>query len=220
VKLPPIVSPAEWNAAREELLVKEKELTRAQDALAAERRRLPMVKIDKEYVFDGPDGKASLVDLFEGRSQLIVYHFMWLDEPGTYCEGCASMTDNVPLLAHLHARDISFGQVSRGPLAELIPYWQRMGWRNAPFYSCAETTFQDDMVGNNGFGISAFLRDGNDVYRTYYTTSRGADRLRMDFNLMDLAPYGRQETWEDSPAGWPQSAPYEWWRLHDEYEKA
>jgi predicted dithiol-disulfide oxidoreductase (DUF899 family) len=215
VKVPPIVSPAEWNAAREELLAKEKEATRALDALAAQRRRQPMVKIEKEYVFDGPDGKASLLDLFDGRDQLIVYHFMWLDDG--HCEGCASFADNIPNLAHLHARDVSFALVTRGPLAEIQPYWQRMGWTNAPYYSCAGTTFQDDMAGGPGFGLSVFLRDGDDIYRTYFTTARGADRLRMDFNLLDLAPYGRQETWEDSPQGWPQTAPYTWWRLHDEY---
>jgi predicted dithiol-disulfide oxidoreductase (DUF899 family) len=160
--LPPVVPYAEWDQAREALLVKEKRLTRELDALAAERRRLPMVKIETEYVFEGPNGKASLLDLFEGRSQLIVYHFMWNDD-GSYCEGCASMTDNLPRLEHLHARDISFAQVSRGPLDQLMPYWKRMGWANAPFYSCAGTTFQDDMVGDNGFGISVFLSDAVDI---------------------------------------------------------
>ncbi|MEV7007075.1 DUF899 domain-containing protein [Streptosporangium sp. NPDC051022] len=213
--LPAVVSPEEWQAARDELLVKEKELTRALDALAAERRRLPMVRFGKKYVFEGPDGEVGLLDLFEGRRQLVVYHFMW---PGTHhCPGCSSFTDNIGDLAHLHARDTSLALVSDGPFTEIRALKERMGW-TVPWYSSRHGDLNADCGTGGGFGLSVFVRDGDDVFRTYYTTGRGVDRLRIDFNLLDLTPFGRQETWEDSPEGWPQSPPYQWWRLHDEYD--
>ncbi|GLW05791.1 hypothetical protein Misp01_09210 [Microtetraspora sp. NBRC 13810] len=215
---PPVVSAEEWQTALQQQVAKEKALTRALDALAAKRRRLPMVEMGRGYVFEGPEGKASLPDLFDGRRQLVVYHFML--EPGTEdpCSGCSSLTDNVGNLAHLRARDTNFVLVSRAPLSELQPFKERMGW-TVPWYSTyGGPDFNGDCGANPGFGLSVFLRDGDDVFRTYYTTSRGVDRLRLDFNLLDLTPYGRQETWEDSPAGWPQTPAYEWWRLHDEYD--
>ena len=217
--LPQVVSPGEWLKAREELLVKEKDLTRALDALAAERRRLPMVRIEKDYVFEAPRGKASLVDLFEGRRQLIVYHFMFA--PGSNpCTGCSSFADNIGHLAHLRARDTSLVLVSRAPQAEIQPYKQRMGW-TVPWFSSYGSDFNYDFgvttEEGESFGLSVFLRDGETVYRTYFTTARGADRLRIDFNLLDLTALGRQEEWEDSPEGWPQTPPYIWWRKHDQY---
>ncbi len=216
---PAIVSPAEWEAAREALLVKEKEATRALDRLAAERRRLPMVRIDKRYVFEGANGEATLLDLFEGRRQLVVYHFMF--GPGEDpCTGCSSFTDNVGNLAHLHARDTSFALVSRAPMAEIQAYQRRMGW-TVPWYSSFGSDFNEDFgvstPEGERFGLSVFLREGDSVYRAYFTSARGVDRLRIDFNLLDLTPLGRQEQWEDSPEGWPQTPPYEWWRKHDEY---
>jgi predicted dithiol-disulfide oxidoreductase (DUF899 family) len=215
--LPPVVSSAEWQAARRELLVMEKQATRTLDALAAERRRLPMVEIDKEYVFEGPEGKASLLDLFDWRRQLIVYHFMMEGGPEYHCEGCSSFVDNVGNLAHLRARDTNFVLVSRAPLADIEPYKKRMGW-TVPWYSTFDgPDFNGDCGANPGFGLSAFLQNDDRVYRTYFTTARGVDRLRFDFNLLDLTVLGRQETWEDSPDGWPQTPPYTWWRLHDEY---
>jgi predicted dithiol-disulfide oxidoreductase (DUF899 family) len=221
MRFPSVVTPAEWQAARDELLVQEKEATRALDALAARRRRLPMVRIDKEYVFEGPDGPASLVDLFDGRRQLIIYHFM-LGPGGPPCEGCASFTDNIGNLAHLHARDTSMVLVSRAPLAQIQQLRERMGW-TLPWYSSNGSDFNFDFgvsVGDDErFGLSVFLRDGDDVFRTYFTSARGVDRLRPDFNLLDLTALGRQETWEDSPDGWPQTPPYQWWRLHDEYDE-
>ncbi len=218
--LPQIVSPEEWLKARQKLLVKEKDLTRALYALAAERRRLPMVRIEKDYAFDGPRGKASLLDLFDARRQLIVYHFMFA--PGSDpCTGCSSFTDNIGHLAHLHARNTSLVLVSRAPQAEIQPFTQRMGW-TVPWFSSYGSDFNHDfgVTTQDGetFGLSVFLRDGETDYRTYFTTARGADRLRIDFNLLDLTPLGRQEEWEDSPAGWPQTAPYVWWRKHDEYD--
>jgi predicted dithiol-disulfide oxidoreductase (DUF899 family) len=221
---PQIVSREEWQRARDQLLVKEKAATRAQDALAAERRRLPMVRIEKDYVFEGPDGKVSLSDLFEGRRQLIIYHFMFAPDvdgwPSAGCPGCSMVVDNIGHLAHLHARDTSFALVSRAPLANLESYKKRMGW-TVPWFSSAGTDFNDDFglttAEGETFGLSVFLRDRDSVFHTYFTTSRGVEVLDTNFTLLDMTPFGRQEEWEDSPAGWPQTRPYEWWRRHDEY---
>lgn len=219
--LPPVVSESEWQAARDELLVREKEATRALDALAARRRRLPMVRIDKPYVFEGPDGSVSLLDLFDGRRQLIIYHFMLAPGSDDICGGCASVADNVGNLAHLHARDTTFVLMSRAPLPQIEQVNGRMGW-TIPWYSSLDTDINSDLGISTDrgemFGLSVYLRDGDDVYRTYFTTSRGVDRLRLDLNLLDLTPLGRQEAWEDSPEGWPQTPTYGWMRLHDEYE--
>lgn len=212
---PPVVSAQEWQAARETLLKKEKDMTRAMDALAAERRRMPMTRVDADYVFEGPDGAASLLDLFEGRRQLIVYCFMWHGVDNV-CSGCSMFTDNVGHLAPLHARDTSFALVSRGPLADILRVKERMGW-TIPWYSSLGNNFHDDMDAGDGFGLNVFLRDGDDVYRTYFTTGRGVERLGSSWTFLDLTPFGRQETWEDSPVDWPQTSPYTWWRLHDEY---
>jgi predicted dithiol-disulfide oxidoreductase (DUF899 family) len=220
--IPPVVPETAWRDAVEALRVKEKQATRALDALAAERRRLPMMRLDKPYAFTAPDGReVGLVDLFEGRRQLAVYHFM-LGPGGTPCVGCSAFTDNLGDLSHLHARDTSFALISRAPQEEIAPVRERMGW-TVPWYSSYGSDFNLDLgvtspSGGEGFALSAFLRDGDDVYRTYYTRSRGVDRLRFDFNVLDLMPLGRQEEWEDSPAGWPQTPAYGWWRMHDEYE--
>jgi predicted dithiol-disulfide oxidoreductase (DUF899 family) len=222
MELPQIVSEGEWQAARENLLVKEKEATRALDALAAERRRLPMVRIEKQYVFEGPNGQASLLDLFDIRRQLIVYHFMFA--PGSDpCTGCSSFTDNIGHLAHLNARDTSLALISRAPYTEIEAFKRRMGW-TVPWFSSFDSDFNYDFgvttAQGETFALSVFLHDGDDVFQTYRTTARGVDRLRIDFNLLDLTPLGRQEDWEDSPAGRPQTQPYAWWRKHDEYEEA
>ena len=231
MNLPPVVSPSEWQEAREALLVKEKEATRARDALAAERRRLPMVRIDKDYVFDGPAGKTRLVDLFEGRRQLLLYHFMFGPNQEAGCDGCSMVLDQVCHLAHLHARDTSFVAVSRAPFARLAAYEERMGW-TTPWFSSFETDFNVDFgvspetpqpdVYQDGetFGLSAFLRDGEDIYRTYFTSGRGVEALGTVWSFLDVTPLGRQEEWEDSPAGYPQTKAYEWWRRHDEYDAA
>jgi predicted dithiol-disulfide oxidoreductase (DUF899 family) len=228
--LPPIVSETEWQNARNALLAKEKEETRARDALAAERRRLPRVRIDKDYTFDGPGGKVLLPDLFEGRKQLLLYHFMFGPNQDAGCDGCSMVVDQICHLAHLHARDTSFVLVSRAPLAKLAAYQQRMGW-TIPWYSSFESDFNVDFgVGpmtpqadayqdGETFGLSAFLRDGDDIYHTYFTTQRGVEALGSVWSFLDLTPLGRQEEWEDSPAGYPQTKPYEWWRRHDEYEQ-
>lgn len=222
---PKIVSRDEWQKARDELLVKEKVATRARDALAAERRRLPMHRIEKDYVFEGPGGKVRLLDLFEGHRQLALYHFMFAEGVGGWptagCPGCSLVVDNIGHPEHFNARGLSFAMVSRGPLANLEAYKKRMGWKY-PWYSSAGTTFNEDFgvttPPGETFGLSIFLRDGNDIFQTYFITSRGAEVLLSNFALLDMAPYGGQEEWEDSPPGWPQSKPYVWWRRHDEYE--
>jgi predicted dithiol-disulfide oxidoreductase (DUF899 family) len=225
VKLSPVVSQAEWQAAHERLLAKEKQATRARDALAAERRRQPMVRIDKGYVFAGPRGEASLLDLFEGRSQLLLYHFMFAPGVGGWpeagCPGCSMFVDQIGHLAHIHARDTSFALVSRAPLVSIEAYRERMGWE-LPWYSSAGSDFNDDFgvstPEGETFGLSVFLRDGDDVFHTYFTAGRGVETLGSVWTFLDLTPLGRQEDWEDSPPGRPQGPRYEWWRRHDEYE--
>lgn len=224
MELPQVVSGAEWEAARQELLAKEKAATRAQDALAAERRRLPMVEIEKEYVLEAPAGRATLLDLFDGRRQLIVYHFMFA--PGVHgwpeagCDGCSMVVDSIAHLAHLHARDTSLVLVSRAPLPNVERYCQRMGW-TIPWFSSAGSDFNRDfgVTTDEGerFGLSVFLRDGDRVFRTYFTSGRGVETLGSPWTFLDLTPLGRQEEWEDSPPGYPQTSRYAWWRRHDEY---
>jgi predicted dithiol-disulfide oxidoreductase (DUF899 family) len=231
MNLPPVVSPTEWQKARDALLVEEKDATRARDALAAQRRRLPRVRIDKDYVFDGRDGKAALPDLFEGRSQLLLYHFMFGPNQDAGCDGCSMFIDQVGHPAHLHARNTSFAIVSRAPIAKIEPYRKRMGgtipWFssfgsdfNVDFGVSPETPQPDVYQDGESFGFSIFLRDGDDVFRTYFTTNRGVEALGSVWTLLDLTPLGRQEEWEESPEGYPQGKPYEWWRRHDEYENA
>jgi predicted dithiol-disulfide oxidoreductase (DUF899 family) len=222
------VSQPEWETAHEELLAKEKEATRSRDALAAERRKLPMVRIEKDYVFDGPDGKAGLLDLFEARRQLIVYHFMFAPGapgwPDAGCDGCSMFVDQVGHLAHLHARETSFALVSRASVEKIEAYKERMGWA-IPWYSLSHSSGGDFNVDmgvttdeGEGFGLNVFFRDGDDVLRTYFTDGRGVEALGSVWTFLDLTPLGRQEDWEDSPEGYPQTPRYEWWRRHDEYE--
>jgi predicted dithiol-disulfide oxidoreductase (DUF899 family) len=213
----PVVSAAEWEQARQELLVREKELTRAGDALAAARRRMPMMRVG-DHVVEGVDGPVRLVDVFEGRRQLVAYKFMWID-PDQPCEGCSMFVDQFGHPAHLHARDVTRAVISSGPLAETLPYRERMGW-TVPFYSAADSGLYAELGHGGGFAVDVFLRDGDDVYRTYTVGGRGAEGLGTVWSYLDITPFGRQETWEDSPAGTPQSDPYVWWRRHDEYETA
>jgi predicted dithiol-disulfide oxidoreductase (DUF899 family) len=229
MNLPPVVSETEWQTAQDVLLAKEKDATRARDALAAERRRVPRVHIEKQYVFDGPEGKATLLDLFEGRRQLLLYHFMFGPNQDVGCDGCSMFVDQIGHLAHLHARDTSFALVSRAPIEKIAAYKERMGWR-IPWYSSFENDFNVDFgVGpeipqagvyqdGESFGLSVFIRDDDSVFRTYFTTHRGVEGLGSVWTFLDLTPLGRQEEWEDSPTGYPQTKPYEWWRRHDEYE--
>jgi predicted dithiol-disulfide oxidoreductase (DUF899 family) len=230
MELPKVVSAAEWEEARAGLLAKEKEATRARDALAAERRRLPMVKIDKAYALEGPNGKATLLDLFEGRRQLLAYHFMFGPSAEVGCDGCSMVVDNMGHPAHLHARDTSLALVSRAPLAKIEPFKERMGW-TTPWYSSFDSDFNVDFgvspskprpaehQDGETFGLSVFYRDGDNVFRTYFTDQRGVEALGSNWTFLDLTPLGRQEDWEDSPAGYPQTPRYQWWRLHDEYDE-
>ena len=221
MKMPPIVSPQEWDAAREQLLVKEKELTRARDALAAERRRMPRMAVEKDYRFEGPDGPASLLDLFEGRRQLIGYRFFF--EPGVAgwpesgCRGCSFMADQVAYLAHLNARDTTLVFVSRAPQVNIERLKARMGWE-IPWYTLTDDFDADFGVGE-WHGTNAFFRDDDDrIFRTYFVDGRGDEALGGLWSYLDITALGRQEEWEDSPEGYPQTPPNTWQRRHDEYE--
>jgi predicted dithiol-disulfide oxidoreductase (DUF899 family) len=217
INLPKIVSHDKWEEARKELLAKEKELTKKLDELAAERRRLPMVLVEGDYTFTGPEGEISLIDLFEGRRQLIVYCAML--EPGAKpCKGCSMVMDNIGHnLAHVHSRDTTFVFTSPAPQKEIIALQKRMEW-NAPWYTDHKRRFADAFGAGKGFAVNVFIRDDTGrAYRTYFTTARGGELFDTNFRLLDLTPFGRQETWEDSPEGRPQTPPYQWWRLHDEY---
>jgi predicted dithiol-disulfide oxidoreductase (DUF899 family) len=205
--MPEIVSAEKWHEERDALLKAEKEATRSLDAIAARRRRLPMVRFDNaKYVFDTPDGPKRLLDLFGAQPQLVVYQFMDRG-PDEYCPGCTHFTNNVAGLPILANNDVAWVTVSNMPLAQIRAYADRNGW-TLPFVSSHGTSFAIDCGADDGFLLSVFLRDGDEVYRTYSTTARGVDRLLFVNNILDLAPYGRQEDWEDSPPGWPQHPTY------------
>ena len=216
-----IVAPQAWEAARQQLLVKEKALTHARDALAAERRRMPWLAVDKKYEFDGPKGKASLLDLFEGRRQLIVYRAFF--EPGVHgwpehaCIGCSLGADQVSDLAHLHARDTTLVYASRAPQADIARLKARMGWEHIPWLTITDS-FDADFGVDQWHGHNAFIRDGDRIFRTYFITARGDEQMGSTWNFLDITALGRQEAWEDSPDGYPQTPPYKWWNWHDTYE--
>jgi predicted dithiol-disulfide oxidoreductase (DUF899 family) len=217
--LPPIVSPTDWRAARDELLLKEKALTHARDALAAERRRMPRMAVEKRYVFEGPNGQASLDDLFEGRRQLIVYRFFF--EPGVKgwpesgCPGCSWVTDQMTHPAHLNARDTTLALVSRAPQEDIERWKARMGWGVLPWYTLTDDFDADFDVGE-WHGTNVFFRDEGRIFRTYFVDARGDEIMGGLWAYLDITALGRQETWEDSPAGYPQSDA-EWVSRHDEY---
>jgi predicted dithiol-disulfide oxidoreductase (DUF899 family) len=218
---PPIVSPEEWSTAREAMLVKEKDHTRARDALAAERRRMPWMAVEQEYRFEGPDGPVGLADLFEGRRQLIVYRFFYEDDvagfPEHGCGGCSFLADQVAHLAHLNARDTTLVFASRAPQADIERLKARMGW-SMPWYTITDD-FDTDFGVREWHGTNAFIRDGDRIFRTYFVDARGDEAMGSTWSYLDITALGRQEDWEDSPEGYPQSRPYQWWRLHDEYDK-
>lgn len=220
MNLPPVVSPQEWKAAREELLVKEKELTRARDALAAERRRMPRQAVTREYRFEGPDGPVSLDDLFAGRRQLIVYRFFFDPDVSGYpekgCPGCSFVADQVAHLAHLGARDTTLAFVSRATQAEIARLKERMGW-DIPWYTLTDS-FDVDFDVDEWHGTNAFLRHDGETFRTYFVDKRGDEQMGSTWNYLDITALGRQESWEDSPEGYPQTDPYSWWNRHDEYK--
>lgn len=218
--MPRVATVEEWQAGIDELRCKEKELTRAHDAVNALRRRLPMIKVEKSYEFDGEEGKVSLLDLFSDRKQLIVYHFMFDPDSDEGCPGCSWVTDAMTHPAHLHARDTSLVLISRAAIEKLLAFRTRMDW-DLPWYSSLHSDFNYDFNATNEDGenhvTSVFLRDGDDIYRTYYTDQRGVEYLGSHWTYLDLTPFGRQEPWEDAPTGWPKRDKH-WSRWHDRYE--
>jgi predicted dithiol-disulfide oxidoreductase (DUF899 family) len=214
------VSQDEWLQAHANLLVKEKQLTRQRDALAAERRRMPWMAVETQYEFDGPNGKVSLMDLFEGRRQLIVYRTFF--EPGVFgwpdhaCRGCSLGADQVSSLTHLNARDTTLAYASRTPQADIKRLKERMGWK-MPWYTITDN-FDLDFGVDQWHGHNAFFRDGDKIFRTYFTNNRRDEAMGTIWSYLDLTALGRQEVWEDSPIGYPQTPPYKWWNWHDNYE--
>jgi predicted dithiol-disulfide oxidoreductase (DUF899 family) len=216
---PPVVTASEWDAAWQQLLVKEKALTRARDALAAQRRRMPWLAVEKEYAFVGPDGRATLLDLFDGRRQLVVYRAFF--EPGVHgwpdhpCPGCSLVADQVAHVAHLNARDTTLVFVSRAAQPDIERMKARMGW-TMPWITMTDE-FDADFGVDQWHGTNAFIRDGDDVFRTYFINNRGDEAMGSTWSYLDITALGRQEEWEDSPQGYPQTKPYVWWRWHDSY---
>jgi predicted dithiol-disulfide oxidoreductase (DUF899 family) len=217
---PAVVPPQQWDAARAELLVKEKAHARARDALAAERRRLPWMAVEKDYAFEGPGGRVSLLDLFEGRRQLIVYRAFF--EPGVFgwpdhaCRGCSFGADQVAHLAHLNARDTTLAYASRAPQADIARLKARMGWE-MPWYTITDS-FDADFGVDEWHGHNAFIRDGERIFRTGFINSRGDEAMGTTWSYLDMTALGRQEVWEDSLAGYPQTPTYKWWNWHDNYD--
>jgi predicted dithiol-disulfide oxidoreductase (DUF899 family) len=225
--LPQIVPREEWRAAREALQAREDALKRARHELNARRRDLPMVEVDDDHLFDGGDGRATLLDLFEGRHQLIVHHFVFSPDQEAGCLESAAFLDQIGPLTHLWARNTTFAVVSRAPLPRLLPFKARMGWA-VPWYSSAGCSFDADLdvtVVRDGHpvdrpGLSCFLRERNRVYHTYSTFEDGLDGVGSLTSLLDLTALGRQEEWEE-PRGRADllgAAPRPELRFHDEYD--
>lgn len=216
---PPVVDTETWRSALAELRQREKAATRELDAIAAQRRRLPMVTCD-DYLLVGEDGPTRLVDIFRGKRQLITYHHMWFPGAEWQCPGCTGFTSQFARLGFLDAYDARFVIVTPGPIEEALAYKRRVGNRMT-WYSTAASTFGADMDAplGGGFQVNVFLRDGDAVYRTYNTQGRGTEQLGHMFGLLDLLPYGRQEEWQDSPEGWPQSPTYSLWPDSESYAR-
>jgi predicted dithiol-disulfide oxidoreductase (DUF899 family) len=216
---PAIVTPEAWEAARAQLLIDEKALTRARDAMAAKRRRMPWTRVEKEYAFEAPGGNVTLLDLFEGRRQLIIYRAFF--EPGVFgwpdhaCRGCSMVADQVAHVAHLNARDTTLVFASRAPQADILRLKARMGW-NIPWVTITDS-FDADFGVDDWHGTNVFYHDGDHVFRTYFINNRGDEQMGGTWNYLDITPLGRQEVWENSPEGYPQTPPYKWWNWHDNY---
>ncbi|GAA1657240.1 DUF899 family protein [Actinoplanes couchii] len=209
--MPPVVDQETWREQLDALRVREKAATRELDAIAAQRRKLPMVRMP-EYTLVGAEGPVRLADIFHGRSQLIVYHHMWHPGAEWQCGGCTSLTAVFTRLGFLENYDARFVIVTQGPIDEALAYADRVGNRMT-WYSTADSPFGADVdaPAGGGFAVNVFLRDGDTVYRTWHTAGRGTEQLTYTFALVDLLPFGRQEEWQDSPAGWPQSPAYSGW---------
>ena len=219
---PPVVSPEDWRDARAAMLAEEKAHVRARDALAAARRRMPWMAVEKDYAFKGPDGKVSLLDLFAGRRQLIIYRAFF--EPGVFgwpdhaCRGCSLGADQVSNLIHLNQRDTTLVYASRASQADIARLKARMGWQQIPWFTITDG-FDADFGVDEWHGHNVFLRGDDDaIYRTCFIDNRGDEAMGTIWSYLDLTPLGRQEAWEDSPAGYPQDAPYTWWNWHDNYD--
>ncbi|NEW25410.1 DUF899 domain-containing protein [Nocardia cyriacigeorgica] len=209
--LPPIVDAETWQRELAALRAREKAATKELDAIAAQRRRLPMVRMP-DYTLEGADGPIRLVDVFEGKSQLIVYSHMWFPGKQWQCGGCTSFTAQFTRLKFLDNYDARFVIVTQGPIDEALAYKRRVG-NKMDWYSTTDSSFGADVGAppNAAFAVNVFLRDGDTVYRTWHTDGRGVEQLGYTFALIDLLPYGRQEEWQDSPEGWPQSPAYSGW---------
>jgi predicted dithiol-disulfide oxidoreductase (DUF899 family) len=220
MQTPPVVSRDAWEAARQQLLAKEKAHTRAGDALAAERRRMPWMAVEKAYSFEGPAGQLSLPDLFQGRRQLILYRAFF--EPGVFgwpdhaCRGCSMVADQVAHVSHLNARDTTLVFASRAPQADIARLKQRMGWTTIPWITITDS-FDADFGISEWHGTNVFYRDGDRIFRTYFVNNRGDEQMGGTWDYLDITPLGRQELWEDSPQGYPQTPTYKWWNWHDSY---
>jgi predicted dithiol-disulfide oxidoreductase (DUF899 family) len=203
---PAAVDRAAFQAELDRLRAREKAHTREGDAIAAARRRLPMVEVDASLALTGPHGPLTLLEAFEGRRQLIAYYFMWWDghPAAEQCEGCTWVTTQVSELSYLHSRGITFAVFCQGPFDESARYREFMGWE-VPWYS-AQASLDALLVGRRigRMHLVCYLRDGGRVFETYWTTLRGVEAMDYSYALMDLTVYGRQEPWEDSPPGWPQ----------------
>ncbi|MCW2556926.1 MAG: hypothetical protein JWP55_890 [Mycobacterium sp.] len=209
--MPPVVDQDTWRTSLEELRRREKAATKELDAIAAQRRRLPMVEMP-DYTLIGADGPVRLVDVFEGRSQLIVYNHMWSDGAEWQCGGCTSLTSQWDRLDFLEPYDARFVVVTNGPIDEALAYKSKVG-NTMTWYSSSDSSFAADVDAppGGGFGANVFLRDGDTVYRTWHTNGRGVEQLTLTFALVDALPWGRQEEWLDSPEGWPSSPTYSGW---------
>jgi predicted dithiol-disulfide oxidoreductase (DUF899 family) len=210
-KHPPVVSHEEWAKAHEAMVAKEKVQTKARDALVAERRRMPWMAVEAGYEFEGPSGAVGLLDLFEGRRQLIVYRAFF--EPGVHgwpdhgCRGCSFQADQVAHLAHLNARDVTLVYASRAPQRDIARLQARMGWERIPWYTITDS-FDVDFGVDQWHGHNAFIQDGERIFRTYFINGRGDEAMGTTWSYLDMTALGRQELWEDSPEGYPQSEPY------------
>jgi predicted dithiol-disulfide oxidoreductase (DUF899 family) len=223
-----VASSDDWHRARDEMLVKEKEYMRAGDALAAERRRMPWLPVEREYEFVGPDGKMSFEDLFQGQRQLVVYRAFYdpgitttadpFEYPERACSGCSMVADQVAHPAHLTGRDTALAFVSRSPYEEIRGLQERMGWQRIPWFELTDDWDKDHDV-DQWHGTNAFVRTDDGIYRTYWIDGRGDERMGGTWAYLDITAFGRQEKWEDSPEGFPQTDPYQWWNYNDQYGK-
>ncbi|WP_306320322.1 MULTISPECIES: DUF899 family protein [unclassified Streptomyces] len=217
---PPVVDCATWEKELAALRVREKAATRELDAIAAQRRRLPMVEMP-EYVLEGEEGPVRLAEVFGGHPQLIVYSHMWHEGAAWQCPGCTGFTSQFTRLAGLEKFDARFVVVTQGPIDEALAYRSKVG-NTMTWYSTANSPFGADVGAppDAGFALNVFLRDGDTVYRTWHTDGRGVEQFSYLFGLIDVLPYGRQEEWQDSPAGWPKSPTYSRWASSQEIAAA